>query len=220
MAISLLIEGPIGSGKTSVLDYLKNIEKSYIYVDEAISKFTRFETYEGIVINPLALMYSDLHNSCSFQNYLLDLYQSDLLELENKAKNDDVIIFDRCIISSHVFSRTIQKQNFFPEFSYHYWYKRLRTIMDQRQYSMPDQIYFIEIDVSTSLQRMSRRGRDIETDFKRMGEHQRLLIESFDEILALYQIPTQIAKSDTVEGRGQEILDLVAQMKKCKSNKA
>ncbi len=71
------------------------------------------------------MFYENNHESTAFQLYVLDIFDSVLTKLENELDNTITthIVLDRCILSVHVFARTLYKDRFIQPFSYEYCWR-------------------------------------------------------------------------------------------------
>ncbi len=118
----ICVDGIISSGKSTIIKCLKACHPEYHYVGELLHEFTSFTTQSGNVISPLKILYENNHESTAFQLYVLDIFNSVLTKLENELDNTITtpIVLDRCILSAHVFARTLYKQWFIQPFSYEY----------------------------------------------------------------------------------------------------
>jgi deoxyadenosine/deoxycytidine kinase len=200
------VDGLISSGKSTVIREFRTKHSECYYVDEPLEEFTYFKTHNGTEISPLDLTYHDSHNSTAFQLYVLEVFDEKLKKVKLECTGKQVnIISDRCLLSAHVFRKTLQIRGFIPSFSWEYWLKKFHEIKDKHLFSIPKQIFFLNTDVRTCLERMSLRGRDMEVLYKDMENYQNILLESYKEILPLYNIPIIQSKECTIEGRVTEL---------------
>jgi deoxyadenosine/deoxycytidine kinase len=204
------VDGIISSGKSTVIKEFKTKHPECHFIDEPLSQFTHFETHRGDVISPLDMTYEDSQNASAFQLYVLEVFDDKLSAIENIPAGRKVIC-DRCLISAHVFTRTLQKLGSIPSFSWEYWLVKYHEVKNKHRYSIPDCFYFLQTDVKTCLNRMAIRGRDMEVKYKDMENYQRVLLETYEELLSSYDVPIIHSTSTTINGRVDELEKIVFQ---------
>ena len=205
------VDGIISCGKSTLINSFKKDHPEFYYVDEPLEQFTHFTTHQGSIISPLDIVYEDSTNATAFQLYVLDVFEDILQKVtEPFLKGEQPIIYDRCLLSAHVFTWTLKKLGSIPSFAWEYWMKKFQNIKAKYSHATPDQIFFVQTDVKTCLTRMCMRGRDMEVKYKNMEVYQNTLLESYNEILPLYD-NVRIVKSydSTISGRVSELESII-----------
>ena len=105
------VEGNIGSGKSTLIEYLKQSNK-YIYLPEPVSVWNEIKDLSGVTI--LENYYKDQKKySFSFQ---MMAYISRLSTIKNAIKTaspDSIIFTERCIYTDReIFARMLYDSNF------------------------------------------------------------------------------------------------------------
>jgi deoxyadenosine/deoxycytidine kinase len=204
------VDGLISSGKSTLISELKKLQPHFLYVDEPLKRFTYFKTYGGEIISPLGLMYANNVESSAFQLYVLDVFDDILQELcDNQPKPGTNIILDRCLLSSLVFATTLSKQGFIPMFSFEYWLKKFNQVKDKHCFAVPNQFFFVRTDPKVCMERMGKRGREMETEYKDMLGYQQLLINTYDEVLPQFGVPIIHSTEESVIGRVHELENIL-----------
>lgn len=122
MPIIISVEGNIGSGKSTIINELKqtctNIDgMNIVYVEEPVSQWEKIKNKEGK--NMIELFYSDqVKYSFSFQ---MMAYISRLMLLKEAIKNhpESVIITERCLLTDYnIFATMLYEQGKMSEEEY------------------------------------------------------------------------------------------------------
>jgi deoxyadenosine/deoxycytidine kinase len=200
------VDGLISSGKSTLIGEMKKLHPDFFYVEEPLKRFTHFQTYDGETISPLGLMYTNNIESSAFQLYVLEVFDDMLQELsDNPPQPGTNIILDRCLLSSLVFATTLSKQGFIPTFSFEYWLKKFNHVKDKHSLAVPNQFFFVDTDPVMCVERMGKRGREMETEYKDMLQYQRLLLNTYEEVLPQFNVPIIHSTHQTVLGRVHEL---------------
>lgn len=158
----LSIEGNIGSGKSKLLELLKNLYKdneNVIFIDEPVSEW---ETVKANDKNIIELFYQN-KEKYSFPFQIL-AYITRLRKLLDALENnpDKTIICERSIYTDkHVFAKMLYQQDYINEIewqSYNYWFD---TFKDKTKL---DTIIYIQTDPSKCYDRIKKRNRSGESD--------------------------------------------------------
>jgi deoxyadenosine/deoxycytidine kinase len=157
------IEGNIGSGKSTGMEYLREMFKfndNVVFVDEPVKEWTGI--CDGSGKNALELFYEDKENN-SFWFQIL-AYITRLRNLLNvlKESNDKIIISERSIYTDHyVFANMLYESNYLSEMewkTYKYWFD---TFSEQTSL---DTIIYIRTDPEECVKRINERSRAEEQD--------------------------------------------------------
>ncbi len=158
------IEGNIGSGKSTVLDYLKTLDDyNIIFVDEPVSEWLTIKDKDGM--NALDCFYKDQkENAFCFQ---VLAYITRLKKLMDKLQNTDIktiIITERSIETDrNVFAKMLYEEGMLTSIeweTYNYWFDTFKNI------SKVDKILYIKTSPNKCLERINKRNRSEESTIK------------------------------------------------------
>ena len=154
------IEGNIGSGKSTAIDYLKLHYKDIVFVDEPVSEWTSIFDKSGK--NALELFYEDKErNSFWFQILAYITRLRNLLKVLDNNKNK-IIISERSIYTDHyVFAKMLYESNYLSEMewkSYMYWFDTFS------ESTSLDMIIYVKTSPEECLKRINERSRVEEQD--------------------------------------------------------
>jgi deoxyadenosine/deoxycytidine kinase len=153
------IEGNIGSGKSTLVEYLKSLG-TYIFVDEPVNEWLAIKDNTGS--NALECFYKNQkENAFCFQ---ILAYITRLKKLMDKIKenpSDVVIITERSIETDrNVFAKMLYEDNLISSIeweTYNYWFNTFKDI------SKVDIIIYIKTSSSKCLERINKRNRSEES---------------------------------------------------------
>jgi deoxyadenosine/deoxycytidine kinase len=156
------IEGNIGSGKSTLVEYLKSINK-YVFVDEPVNEWLSIKDKDGS--NALECFYKNQkENAFCFQ---ILAYITRLKKLMDKIKeypSDVVIITERSIETDrNVFAKMLYEDGFISSIeweTYNYWFSTFKDV------SKVDLIIYIKTSPEKCLERINKRNRAEETSIK------------------------------------------------------
>ncbi len=159
----LSIEGNIGSGKSTVIEYLKTLNDSrFVFVDEPVKEWLEIKDNNGM--NALDCFYSDQkRNSFCFQ---ILAYITRLKKLMDVIKNnkDKIIITERSIDTDrNVFAKMLYEDDFLNSIewvTYNYWFDTFKDV------SKVDKIIYISATPEKCLERINKRNRVEEEGIK------------------------------------------------------
>lgn len=153
------IEGNIGSGKSTIMKYLRQLENEQIlFVDEPVDEWINIKNNDGQ--NCLELFYKDKKNN-SFWFQIL-AYITRLRNLLNVIENNNnkIIICERSIYTDHhVFAKMLYETGNIKEMewkTYLYWFDTFKSKTEL------DLILYVNTDPSTCFQRINIRNRNEE----------------------------------------------------------
>jgi deoxycitidine kinase len=159
----LSIEGNIGSGKSTVIEYLKTLNDSrFVFVDEPVKEWLEIKDKNGM--NALDCFYSDQkRNSFCFQ---ILAYITRLKKLMDIIKNnkDKIIITERSIETDrNVFAKMLYEDDYLNSIewvTYNYWFDTFKDV------SKVDKIIYISATPEKCLERINKRNRVEEEGIK------------------------------------------------------
>ena len=156
------IEGNIGSGKSTLVEYLKSLG-TYIFVDEPVNEWLTIKDKDGS--NALECFYKDKkENAFCFQ---ILAYITRLKKLMDKLKNNPanvIIITERSIETDrNVFAKMLYEDGFISSIeweTYNYWFDTFKDV------SKVDLIIYIKTSSEKCLERINKRNRIEENNIK------------------------------------------------------
>lgn len=148
------IEGNIGSGKSTIMEYFKK-HTNFIFIDEPVKEWTTIKDSSGK--NCLELFYEDQEkNSFWFQILAYITRLRNVLETLKKNK-DSIIISERSIYTDHyVFARMLYDSKFLSEIewkTYRYWFD---TFVEDTKLNT---IIYINTNPEICFERINKRNR-------------------------------------------------------------
>ena len=156
------IEGKIGSGKSTLVEYLKSIG-TYVFVDEPVNEWLAIKDKNGS--NALECFYNNQkENAFCFQ---ILAYITRLKKLMDKIKENPskvVIITERSIETDrNVFAKMLYEDGFLSSIeweTYNYWFNTFKET------SKVDLIIYIKTSPEKCLERINKRNRSEEMNIK------------------------------------------------------
>jgi deoxycitidine kinase len=156
------IEGNIGSGKSTLVEYLKSLGK-YIFVDEPVNEWITIKDNTGS--NALECFYKNQkENAFCFQ---VLAYITRLKKLIDTVKNNPsnvIIITERSIETDrNVFAKMLYEDNLISSIeweTYNYWFNTFKDV------SKVDMIIYIKTSPDKCLERINIRNRSEESNIK------------------------------------------------------
>ena len=158
----LSIEGNIGSGKSTVLQKLREAHPDWIFVDEPVNDWLALKNAKGESL--LEVFYKDKQRwSYTFQNAAI-LYRFKRLQdaLKSVGEGKRVIVMERCLETDRqIFSKMLAKDGFIDELEkklYEDWFAHLIE-------SCPsvDAYIYINTSAEKSFERLTKRARQGES---------------------------------------------------------
>jgi len=155
------IEGNIGSGKSTLVEYLKSLD-IYTFVDEPVNEWLNIKDKDGS--NALECFYKDQKkNAFCFQ---ILAYITRLKKLIDKIKEcpSKIIITERSIETDrNVFAKMLYEDDMLSSIeweTYNYWFNTFKEI------SKVDLIIYIKTNPDKCLERINKRNRVEESSIK------------------------------------------------------
>jgi deoxyadenosine/deoxycytidine kinase len=153
------IEGNIGSGKSTVIEYLKSLSNSNIeFVDEPVNEWLNVKDKDGF--NALDCFYKNKEkNAFCFQVLAYITRLKKLIEKLQKYKdNKDVLIITERSIDTdkNVFAKMLYEDGYLTSIeweTYNYWFSSFEEI------SQVDIILYIKTNPDKCLERINKRHR-------------------------------------------------------------
>lgn len=192
----VIVAGNIGAGKTSLT--------------ERIGGRLGWESaYESVVDNPyLPDFYADMHAwSFHLQIYFLGHRAEQYLDV---AKNSQSVILDRSIYEdAYIFARALHHMGNISERDYLAYGRVFDLVV--KSLPAPDLLIYLQAPVSVLMERIRRRGRDIETGIT--GDYLELLESFYEDWMGTFDVcPVLTIRTDNLDYvHKPQHLDIVVQ---------
>ena len=160
MAKIISIEGNIGSGKSTIVSYLKQYsKKQYIFLQEPVEEWSSVCDKQGETI--LSHFYRD-NKRYSFQFQMMAyISRLDLLRKTIKENPNAIIITERCLYTDkHVFAKMLYDKSNMTDIEYTIYNKWFTSFLDEVTISG---IIYIKTTPETCNNRIKHRNREGET---------------------------------------------------------
>lgn len=158
------IEGNIGSGKSTLVNYLKNTldKDKYIFVDEPVNTWQSIKDNEGIDI--LSKFYNNKEKyAFSFQ---MLAYISRISAIKKVINDDKIIITERCVnTDKEVFAKMLYDDNLIEDINYqiyNMWFDEFNKDIKVNKF------VYLQTDpilCSKRIKQRNREGEDIDLDY-------------------------------------------------------
>ena len=158
MSIIISIEGNIGSGKSTIVDYLKNnyTDKNIVYLQEPVDEWNNIKDENNITI--LEKFYAN-QTKYSFAFQMM-AYISRLDLLRNSIKNNpnSIIITERSLFTDkYVFAQMLYDSNKMEKIEYEIYNKWFNSMIDLAPLS---KVIYLKTEPDVSYNRIKKRNRD------------------------------------------------------------
>ena len=153
------IEGNIGSGKSTFVDYLRRNMENVILLQEPVNQWTEIKDSDGESI--LSKFYKDQH-SYSFPFQMM-AYISRLALLKKTVEEnpDSIIITERCLLTDReVFARMLYNEGKIEDVNYQIYLMWFNTFYDDFPIS---RFIYLRTSPETAFERVQKRNRDGES---------------------------------------------------------
>ena len=158
MSIIISIEGNIGSGKSTLVDYLKNnyTDKNIVYLQEPVDEWNNIKDENNITI--LEKFYAN-QTKYSFAFQMM-AYISRLDLLRNSIKNNpnSIIITERSLFTDkYVFAQMLYDSKKMEKIEYEIYNKWFNSMIDLAPLS---KVIYLKTEPDVSYNRIKKRNRD------------------------------------------------------------
>jgi deoxyadenosine/deoxycytidine kinase len=182
------IEGNIGSGKSTIINYLKSLNiDNIIFVDEPVNEWINIKINNK---NALELFYEDQQNNSFWFQILAYITRLKSLLKTIKNNKDKIIICERSIYTDkYVFAKMLYEMGYLNDMewiTYNYWFDTFK------EETKLDLILYINTDAEESYKRINIRNRSAEINTisleylqKCHEKHQIWLNDSTTEIIEI-----------------------------------
>jgi deoxyguanosine kinase len=156
------IEGNIGSGKSTLVEYLKSLEK-YVFVDEPVNEWITIKDNTGS--NALECFYKNQkENAFCFQVLAYITRLKKLIDTIKQNPSNTIIITERSIETDrNVFAKMLYEDGLISSIeweTYNYWFNTFKDI------SKVYMIIYIKTSPTKCLERINIRNRSEESNIK------------------------------------------------------
>jgi len=158
------IEGNIGSGKSTLVNYLKNTldKDKYVFVDEPVNTWQSIKDNEGVDI--LSKFYNNKEKyAFSFQ---MLAYISRISAIKKVMNDDKTIITERCVnTDKEVFAKMLYDDNLIEDINYqiyNMWFDEFNKDIKVNKF------VYLQTDpilCSKRIKQRNREGEDINLDY-------------------------------------------------------
>jgi deoxyadenosine/deoxycytidine kinase len=158
------IEGNIGTGKTTLINILKNKfskKNNVIFVEEPLNQWLSLKDSDGK--NILGKFYEDQERwSYSFQMHAFITRSKDILK---QNTNDNVVIIERSVLTDcNVFANLLHESGKISEMEWKLYVEWFDWLTEQFSKVIPDKFIYLKAEPEVSYQRMINRTRDEENN--------------------------------------------------------
>lgn len=173
----IYIQGPIGSGKTSLARLLSADLKTHCYLEDPGK------------IPGLKNFYNNGKISRELQSFVVQIeflsfrYQQHLDGLYRQQEGERNIIYDSSLDSDSLMAKNLYNRGEFPEQLYKDYVKLnqvMQTNIGGHPFHGPDMVIFLDLPFELMLKHISKRGRKMETTDQK-------LIEYYKSVWDIYQ---------------------------------
>ncbi len=220
MAVNIGIIGNIGAGKSSVMSEMKQLNPSYLYIDEPLSMFNTFETVDNITLHPLEMYYSSPNTlAAQFQLHAVDCFHEMVYSHQYQDTEHMVHIYDRIPHEVDIFTKSLYKLGQMHYFSYEYCRKKLSELLSKSKFKI-DHIYYVNTPPDVCYDRIQSRKRLMETEYSNLRSQLLSLNTEYNEAIAQshkhFQCYVTKSVATDVYGRAIECLQLIDNIIKSK----
>ena len=147
------IEGNIGSGKSTLIQYLKEADFDFVYLPEPVDRWNTIKDSSGCTI--LEKFYGDQKRySFSFQ---MMAYITRLVELKQAMKENKIVITERCLYTDReIFAKMLYDEGLMEDIEYSIYL----CWFDEFIKEVPiDGYIYLNVDPDTCIDRIKKRSR-------------------------------------------------------------
>ena len=150
------IEGNIGSGKSTLVQFLKRSFKNVIFLDEPVHQWNEIKDLSGETI--LEKYYNNQKRySFSFQMMAYITRLSDLRKAFKNCEDNSIIITERCLSTDReIFAKMLYDDGKIEEIEYQIYLRWFNEFIDN---SFLSGIIYVKTSPETCLTRIGIRGR-------------------------------------------------------------
>lgn len=156
----LSIEGNIGSGKSTIINFLRFLKSdNIIFVDEPVSEWQNIKSDNK---NALELFYENQKDNSFWFQVLAYITRLKNLMQAIKDNPNKIIISERSIYTDkYIFAKMLYEKNYISDIeykTYNYWFDTFKEITNV------DVILYVNTNPEECMKRIIKRNRDEEVD--------------------------------------------------------
>ena len=204
------IEGNIGSGKTTLIKYLQQLNENIILIEEPLSEWQNIAGE-----NLLEKKNIDMERwGYSFEVYVLITKINNLIKASESYENNKIILIERCILSDKAFF-DVNVKNGKCNSMENAMFNNLYNFLCENVYPKLEGVIFLDTPVDECLKRMKTRGRKEEEKIDK--DYLNTLNDTFCEILQQVNCPILHVdgKYDVKNGYEETCEKILNFMQKC-----
>jgi len=163
--VIISIEGPVGAGKTTLIENIEKRLNNFKSVGEDIFSYTHFQSKDGFDYNPLLEMYSKpKENTVAAQIHLMDSCvrnQKEKMPMLKAAELDLSfhVVTDRCFFSCPVFIYLAFENGYISAFTRDFLLNLHEQMVHQNKVQHPDLKIYLNPPVDDCVRDIKRRQR-------------------------------------------------------------
>lgn len=202
------IEGNIGSGKSTIINYLKTLKnENIVFVDEPVSEWLNIKNSNGE--NALELFYKDQKKySFCFQILAYITRLKNIMECLEKNSNKIIICERSLYTDKFIFAKMLYENNMIEEMewiTYLHWFDTFKNKIKL------DKIIYLDTLPNECFKRIKSRDRDEETEIK--IEYLKQCHEKHTEWIANTDVHTSIIDGNTtIENINNQMTKFIDQL--------
>ena len=174
-----------------VLNKLENIndDAHVLFVPEPVNEFRKCKLL-NYDYNPLKEFYYDKNkNGVAFQCWVNECYNNQLQNLCTFTTQETKLYMDRCVYSSIIFARTLNRLKVFSDFTESYLevqaLKTIKTFYGEEELYGLDKVYYINTPIDVCIEQIHKRDRTEEIDVQNLKRY--LTVLDIEYKLFLYE---------------------------------
>ena len=160
--IIISIEGNIGSGKSTLVKHLREVNHDWIFLDEPVTEWELLKNDSGDSL--LQLFYKDMPRwSYTFQNFAYITRMRKLIELsKTKFKKPTIIVTERSVYTDrHVFAEMLLTDGKMTQMEMDMYLNWFNLLHD---FATIDYVVYLRTDSTKCLERIKKRDREGESN--------------------------------------------------------
>ena len=160
--IIISIEGNIGSGKSTLVKHLREVNHDWIFLDEPVTEWELLKNNNGDSL--LQLFYKDMPRwSYTFQNYAYITRMRKLIEVSKiKFKKPTIIVTERSVYTDrHVFAEMLLTDGKMTQMEMDMYLNWFNLLHD---FATIDYVVYLRTDSTKCLERIQKRDREGESN--------------------------------------------------------
>lgn len=193
----IVIEGLIGSGKTTFIKYLRKtcttrgVGTNMHFVEEPVDKFMNYKTYnplKELETSPFAAQYHFIQ--------CLKKHFQNLMQQLPRGETNTIVIIERSVDSPMIFTEALYRNGNITCFEKDLLSDIFQDVKNSCGYPKPDAIFYLTTPPDLCMQRVEKRNRSGEEEFVNR-RYLDCLQTSYEIYLNQLDIPLRKSRSGT-----------------------